>query len=154
MVHANCSYRRPFHFLTIPHIDTRNTGVRRRSLSTLKYRRNFSFQTNSDSPQLPKNFGHRTAADSDDEVIDAEVTGVARVQESHKGHDIVIEEPERQRRAVESAVQEPELLIDGRPVAVIGHADGTYSSAGVYYKTFASLSDLARASIDTHLSEG
>jgi hypothetical protein len=80
---------------------------------------------------------------------------VARVQESHKGHDIVIEEPARERRAaLARAAQEPRLSIDGRPVKVIRRSDGTYSSEGVFYAKYASLSDLARASIDMHLPEG
>ena len=76
---------------------------------------------------------------------------MARVQESHKGHDIVIEEPGGPRRALEEELKEPRLFIDGRPVNVIRNPDGTYSSEGVFYTTYASLSELARASIDTHL---
>jgi hypothetical protein len=80
---------------------------------------------------------------------------VARVQESHKGHDIVIEEPARERgAALARAAQEPRLSIDGRPVKVIRRSDGTYSSEGVFYAKYASLSELARASIDMHLPEG
>jgi hypothetical protein len=83
---------------------------------------------------------------------------VARVQESHKGHDIVIEEPEQPqgaRRALAQAAREkPRLSIDGRPVRVIEHPDGTYSSEGVFYNKYDSLSELARASIDTFLPEG
>jgi hypothetical protein len=82
---------------------------------------------------------------------------VARVQESHKGHDIVIEEPEAPqgaRRALAQAAQEgPRLSIDGRPVKVIEHPDGTYSSDGVFYAKYDSLSELARANIDVHLPE-
>jgi hypothetical protein len=80
---------------------------------------------------------------------------VARVQESHKGHDIVIEEPGgERRRLLEEGAQEPRLFIDGRPVNVIRHPDGTYSSEGVFYTKYASLSELARASIDIHMPEG
>jgi hypothetical protein len=111
---------------------------------------------------------------------------VARVQESQKGHDIVIEEPtvgaERrvleeeaqeeqprlpqefrlfipagggERRASEvEAQEEPLLSIDGRPVKVIRNSDGTYSSEGVFYTSYPTLLDLARASIDIHLPEG
>jgi hypothetical protein len=108
---------------------------------------------------------------------------VARIQESHKGHDIVIEEPEGERRRVldmvteepggerrvldivieepggerrvlEAAVQEPRLFIDEQPVNVIQNPDGTYSSEGVFYAKYASLLDLARASIDIHRPEG
>jgi ubiquinone/menaquinone biosynthesis C-methylase UbiE len=43
----------------------------------------------------------------------------ARVQESHKGHNIGIEEPEGERRALEEEAQEPRLFIDERPVKVI-----------------------------------
>jgi Tyrosinase co-factor MelC1 len=84
---------------------------------------------------------------------------VARVEESHKGHDIVIEEPEGargggERRALAQAAQEePRLSIDGRPVRVIQNPDGTYSSVGVFYTSYPSLSELARASIDIHLPE-
>jgi hypothetical protein len=77
---------------------------------------------------------------------------VARVQESHKGHDIVIEEPAGgggERRASAQAAQEgPRLSIDGRPVKVIRNSDGTYSSEGVFYTSYPTLLDLARASID------
>jgi hypothetical protein len=59
---------------------------------------------------------------------------VARVQESHKGHEIVIEEPAgSERRALEVEAQEQptlvtdRLFIDERPVKVIEHPDGTYS---------------------------
>jgi hypothetical protein len=111
---------------------------------------------------------------------------VARVQESHKGHDIVIEEPtvgaERrvleeeaqeeqprlpqefrlfipagggERRASEvEAQEEPLLSIDGRPVKVIRNSDGTYSSEGVFYTSYPTLLDLARASIDILRAEG
>jgi hypothetical protein len=80
---------------------------------------------------------------------------VARIRESHKGHEIVVEEPARERRALARAAQEePQLSIDGRPVKVIRRSDGTYSSEGVFYAKYASLSELARASIDMHLPEG
>jgi hypothetical protein len=81
---------------------------------------------------------------------------VARVEESHKGHEIVIEEPQGggDRRALAQAAQEgPRLSIDGRPVKVIEHPDGTYSSDGVFYAKYDSLSELARANIDVHLPE-
>jgi hypothetical protein len=80
---------------------------------------------------------------------------VARVRESHKGHNIVIEEPTGggDPRALTRAAQEPRLSIDGRPVKVIRRSDGTYSSEGVFYAKYASLSELARASIDIHLPE-
>ena len=81
---------------------------------------------------------------------------MARVEETHKGHDIVIEEPEGgDRRALEEEAQEeprlaqgPRLFIDGRPVKVIRNSDGTYSSEGVFYTSYPTLLDLARASID------
>jgi hypothetical protein len=75
---------------------------------------------------------------------------VARVEETHKGHDIVIEEPEGgDRRALEEEAQEePRLFIDGRPVKVIRRSDGTFSSEGVFYTSYPTLLDLARASID------
>jgi hypothetical protein len=82
---------------------------------------------------------------------------VARVQESHKGHEIVIEQPEEggERRALAQAAQEkPRLSIDGQPVTVIQNHDGTYSSEGIFYNKYDSLSELARASIDTFLPEG
>jgi hypothetical protein len=81
---------------------------------------------------------------------------VARVEESHKGHTIVIEEPAGgERRALEvEAQEEPLLSIDGRPVKVIRHPDGTYSSESIYYARYPSLSELARASIDIFLPEG
>jgi len=119
---------------------------------------------------------------------------VARVQVSHKGHEIVIEEPaggagERrvleeeaqeeeprlpqefrlfipaggagERRVLEEEAQqepplaqEPRLFIDERPVKVIRNSDGTYSSEGVFYTSYPTLVDLARASIDIHLPEG
>jgi hypothetical protein len=112
---------------------------------------------------------------------------VARVQESHKGHDIVIEEPtvgaERrvleeeaqeeeprlpqefrrfipagggERRVLEEEAQEeePRLFIDERPVKVIRNSDGTYSSEGVFYTSYPTLLDLARASIDMLRAEG
>jgi hypothetical protein len=81
---------------------------------------------------------------------------VARVQESHKGHDIVIEEPAGggERRALAQAAQEEPLLsIDERPVKLIRHPDGTYSSEGVLYAKFDSLLELAQAEIDIHLPE-
>jgi hypothetical protein len=75
---------------------------------------------------------------------------VARVEETHEGHDIVIEEPEGgDRRALEEEAQEePRLFIDGRPVKVIRRSDGTFSSEGVFYTSYPTLLDLARASID------
>jgi hypothetical protein len=79
---------------------------------------------------------------------------VARVQESHKGHEIVIEQPEggENRRALAQAAQEkPRLSIDGQPVKVLQHPDGTYYSEGVLYDRYDSLLELARASIDIHL---
>jgi hypothetical protein len=82
---------------------------------------------------------------------------VARVQESHKGHEIVIEEPAGgggQRRALAQAAQEgPRLSIDGRPVKVLQHPDGTYYSEGVLYAKYDSLLELAQAEIDIHLPE-
>ena len=81
---------------------------------------------------------------------------MARVQESHKGHDIVIEEPEGggQRRVLAQAAQEgPRLSIDGRPVKVLQHPDGTYYSEGVLYAKYDSLLELAQAEIDIHLPE-
>lgn len=79
---------------------------------------------------------------------------MARIQESHKGHDIVIEEPEGERRGVlEEGAQVPRLFIDERPINVIRHSDGTFSSEGVFYAKYPSLVDLARASIDIHLPE-
>ena len=112
---------------------------------------------------------------------------MARIQESHKGHDIVIEEPtvgaERrvleeeaqeeqprlpeefrlfipagggERRVLEEEAQEeqPRLFIDERPVKVIRNSDGTYSSEGVFYTSYPTLLDLARASIDMLRAEG
>ena len=84
---------------------------------------------------------------------------MARVQESHKGHDIVIEEPAGggggERRALAQAAQAgPRLSIDGRPVKVIRNSDGTYSSEGVFYTSYPTLLDLARASIDILQPEG
>jgi Tyrosinase co-factor MelC1 len=78
---------------------------------------------------------------------------VARVQESHKGHNIVIEQPGGERPVLEEEVQKPRLFIDERPIKVIRHPDGTFSSAGVFYAKYPSLLDLARASIDSHLPE-
>ena len=86
---------------------------------------------------------------------------MARVEESHKGHTIVIEEPEGggERRALEvEAQEEPRLVtdrlfIDERPVKVIEHPDGTYSSEGVLYAKYPSLLELAQAEIDIHLPE-
>ena len=81
---------------------------------------------------------------------------MARVQESHKGHEIVIEEPAGggQRRALAQAAQEgPRLSIDGRPVKVLQHPDGTYYSEGVLYAKYDSLLELAQAEIDIHLPE-
>lgn len=136
---------------------------------------------------------------------------MARVQESHKGHDIVIEEPTvgaerrvlkeeaqeeqpplaQERRVLEEEAQEgepplpeefrlfmpavggehraleeeaqeeepplaqgPRLFIDERPVKVIRNSDGTYSSEGVFYTSYPTLLDLARASIDNLRAEG
>ena len=87
---------------------------------------------------------------------------MARIEESHKGHTIVIEEPEGggERRALAQAAQEQprlftdRLIIDERPVKVIEHPDGTYSSEGVLYAKYPSLLELARASIDIHMPEG
>ena len=89
---------------------------------------------------------------------------MARVQVSHKGHEIVIEEPAGgagERRVLEEEAQqepplaqEPRLFIDERPVKVIRNSDGTYSSEGVFYTSYPTLVDLARASIDIHLPEG
>jgi hypothetical protein len=79
---------------------------------------------------------------------------VARVEESHKGHAIVIEEPEGggERRALTQAAQEQtRLSIDGQPVKVIRRPDGTYSSEGVFYNKYDSLLELARANIDIQL---
>jgi hypothetical protein len=81
---------------------------------------------------------------------------VARVQESHKGHDIVIEEPAgggERRVLAQAAQEEPLLSIDERPVKLIRHPDGTYSSEGVLYAKFDSLLELAQAEIDIHLPE-
>jgi hypothetical protein len=81
---------------------------------------------------------------------------VARIEESHKGHDIVIEQPEggENRRALaQTAQQEPRLSIDGRPVKVLQHPDGTYYSEGVLYAKYDSLLELAQAEIDIHLPE-
>jgi hypothetical protein len=77
---------------------------------------------------------------------------VARVQESHKGHDIVIEEPAGggERRALAQAAQEEPLLsIDERPVKVIRHPDGTYSSEGVLYPHSAPPSTFLRVFFST-----
>jgi hypothetical protein len=80
---------------------------------------------------------------------------VARVEESHKGHDIVVEEPAGGVRGVlERETQEPRLFIDERPVKVIEHPDGTYSSEGVFYAKYPSLLELARAEVDIQLPEG
>jgi hypothetical protein len=68
---------------------------------------------------------------------------VARVEESHKGHTIVIED--------QAAQEEPLLSIDGQPVKVIRRPDGTYSSEGVFYNKYDSLLELARANIDIQL---
>jgi hypothetical protein len=81
---------------------------------------------------------------------------VERVEESHKGHTIVIEEPAGgdRRTLAQAAQEEPRLSIDGRSVTVIQNPDGTYSSGGLFYTRYASLSELARASIDSYLPEG
>jgi hypothetical protein len=81
---------------------------------------------------------------------------VARVEESHKGHDIVIEQPEggENRRALaQAAHEEPRLSIDGQPVKVLQHPDGTYYSEGVLYARYDSLLELAQATIDIHMPE-
>jgi hypothetical protein len=79
---------------------------------------------------------------------------VARVQQSHKGHTIVIEEPAGgERGALEEEAQEPRVSIDEQPVNVIRNSDGTYSSEGVFYAKYTSLLELAQASIDAHLPE-
>jgi hypothetical protein len=80
---------------------------------------------------------------------------VARVEESHKGHTIVIEEPEGggERRALEEEAQEPRVSIDEQPVNVIRNSDGTYSSDGLFYAKYTSLLELAQASVDAHLPE-
>ena len=82
---------------------------------------------------------------------------MARVQESHKGHEILIDQPEggdNRRALAQAAQQEPRLSIDGRPLKVIEHPDGTYSSDGVFYAKYDSLLELARANIDIHMPEG
>jgi hypothetical protein len=86
-----------------------------------------------------------------------------RVEESHKGHEIIIEEPDLTDHAGEprlfsgrrrlNQVNEPRVYIDGRPMTIIKRADGTYSSEGVFYQSYPSLSELAKASIDAHLSD-
>ena len=78
-----------------------------------------------------------------------------RVQESYKGHDIVIEEPAGGERGVleEEAQEEPRVTIGEQPVNVIRNSDGTYSSEGVFYDKYTSLLELARANIDAHLPE-
>jgi hypothetical protein len=48
---------------------------------------------------------------------------------------------------------EPQLFIDDQQVNVIQNPDDTYSSEGLYYTKYASLSELARASIDSHQPE-
>ena len=79
---------------------------------------------------------------------------MARVQESYKGHDIVIEEPAGGERGVlEEEALEPRVSIGEQPVNVIRNSDGTYSSEGVFYAKYTSLLELARASIDAHLPE-
>ncbi len=45
------------------------------------------------------------------------------------------------------------MSIDDQQVHVIQNPDGTYSSEGLYYTKYPSLSELARAIIDTHSSE-
>jgi hypothetical protein len=69
-----------------------------------------------------------------------------RIQESYKGRNIVIEEPDSERERMES---EPRLFIDDQQVNLIQNSDGSYSSAGLYYTNYVSLSELARATIDT-----
>jgi len=81
---------------------------------------------------------------------------VARVEESHNGHEIVIEQPERgdnRRELAQAAQEEPRLSIDGQPVKVLQHPDGTYFSEGILYDRYDSLLELARAEIDIHLPE-
>jgi hypothetical protein len=81
---------------------------------------------------------------------------VARVQESHKGHEIVIEQPEgadNRQELAQAAQEEPRLSIDGQQVKVLQHPDGTYYSEGVLYDRYDSLLELARAEIDIHLPE-
>jgi hypothetical protein len=78
---------------------------------------------------------------------------VARVQESYKGHTIVIEEPGGERGVLEEEAQEPRVSIGEQPVNVIRNSDGTYSSEGVFYAKYTSLLELAQASIDAHLPE-
>ena len=81
---------------------------------------------------------------------------MARVEESHNGHEIVIEQPEGgddSRALAQAAQQEPRLSIDGQPVKVFQHPDGTYYSEGVLYDRYDSLLELARAEIDIHLPE-
>jgi hypothetical protein len=81
---------------------------------------------------------------------------VARVEESHKGHEIVIEQPEgrdNRQALAQAAKQEPRLSIDGQPVRVLQHPDGTYYSEGVLYDRYDSLLELAQAEIDIHLPE-
>jgi hypothetical protein len=81
---------------------------------------------------------------------------VARIEESHKGHEIVIEQPQggdNRRALAQAAQEEPKLSIDGQPVKVLQHPDGTYYSEGVLYENFDSLLELAQAEIDIHLPE-
>jgi hypothetical protein len=79
---------------------------------------------------------------------------VERVQESYKGHDIVIEEPAGgERGGLEEEAQEPRVTIGEQPVNVIRNSDGTYSSEGDFYAKYTSLLELAQASIDAHLPE-
>lgn len=71
---------------------------------------------------------------------------MARIQESYKGRNIVIQEPEQKPT---EEIQEPRLNIDGQPVRVIHNSDGTYSSEVLFYTKYASLLELARAGIDS-----
>jgi hypothetical protein len=65
-------------------------------------------------------------------------------------HRVLEEEAQEEPRLP----QESRLFIDERPVKVIRNSDGTYSSEGVFYTSYPTLLDLARASIDIHLPEG
>ena len=68
------------------------------------------------------------------------------------GERRVLEEEAREEQP--RLAQVARLFIDGRPVKVIRNSDGTYSSEGVFYNSYSTLVDLARASIDIHLPEG
>ena len=75
---------------------------------------------------------------------------LARSRETYKGRRIIIEQPEGEARLSEA---EPQMSIDDQQVHVIQNPDGTYSSEGLYYTKYPTLSELARAIIDTHSSE-